>query len=62
VLKTVMKKKVLFNIPEWALKLRFGEGAVMFTSGQKVLPVRLKDENFPFLFPDIKSALKDLLG
>ncbi len=55
-------KKTFMNVPVWALKIGFGEGASMFTRGSKVLPRRLKEENFPFLYPDITGALKNLLG
>ncbi len=59
-LNSVSGKKVLLNPPLWALKYRFGEGVSMFTHGQKVLPRRLKEENFYFLYPDLSSTLTEL--
>ncbi len=55
-------KRPFINTPVWALKAAFGEGVTMFTTGPKVLPGRLKQENFPFQFPDIHTTLEDLLG
>ncbi len=60
-LNRISGKKVLFNIPLWALKSRFGEGVIMFTHGQKVLSRRLIEENFHFLYPDISSTLEELI-
>ena len=59
-LNRISGKKALLNPPLWVLKSRFGEGVTMFTHGQKVLPRRLKEENFYFLYPDISSTLEEL--
>ena len=59
-LNSISGKKILLNPPLWALKSRFGEGVTMFTRGQKVIPRRLKEENFDFLYPDISSTVKEL--
>jgi NAD dependent epimerase/dehydratase family enzyme len=48
------------NVPVWALKAVFGEGASMFTKGPKVVPGRFQNVNFPFQYPDIRSTLEDL--
>ncbi len=57
----VLKRPVWFSLNEKLLKLMMGEGASMLVKGQKVVPRRLKELEFPFLYPDINSALKDLL-
>jgi len=57
----VSGKKPITNVPLWVLKAGLGEGVEIFTKGQKVLPNRLKEENFHFLFPDITSTLEDLM-
>ena len=46
---------------EWQLKLLFGEGAKVLTQSVSVTPKFLLDEGFVFDFPDIESALKDLI-
>ena len=56
----VSGKKPFMNVPVWALKAVFGEGASMFTKGPKVVPGRFQNVNFPFQYPDIRSTLEDL--
>lgn len=48
---------VYFSIPRFALKLIFGEGAVVFTEGQKVMPGKLLKHGFKFQFVSIDKAL-----
>ncbi|NPA36249.1 MAG: TIGR01777 family protein [Chlorobi bacterium] len=54
-------RSVLFNVPQWILRMKFGEGVRMFTHGQKVLPTRLMEERYHFLYPDIKSTIEALV-
>jgi len=50
-------------VPAAALRLLFGEMAdEVLLSGQLALPGRLQDAGYSFLFPDLESALGDLLG
>lgn len=48
-------------VPAFALRLVFGDGAMMLTEGQEALPQKLLEAGFRFQFPEIKHALKDLL-
>jgi len=48
--------------PAFALRLVLGEFAEVVLTGQRVLPQRLLDAGFQFLFPTIDLALQDLLG
>jgi uncharacterized protein len=49
-------------VPAPALKLLLGEMAdQLLLTGQRVLPVRLQEHGYSFLFPDLPSALKQLL-
>jgi uncharacterized protein len=57
----VLHRPVFMPVPAFALRLLFGEGADMLTSGQKVSPERLVNEGYVFLYPDIEEALADLL-
>lgn len=57
----VLHRPVFMPIPAFALKLVFGEGALMLTTGQKVLPEKLLKAGFVFKHPDIEEALADLL-
>ena len=61
VLAKTLKRPFLFPLFEWQLKLFFGEGAKVLTQSVSVTPKFLLDEGFVFDFPDIESALKDLI-
>ena len=54
-----LSRPTIFTIPAAVLKLRFGEGAQILTSGQKALPKRLIDAGFAFEFTDIEAAMRD---
>lgn len=50
------------NVPEWALKTWFGDMAVVVTGGSYVLNQRIRLEtDFQYRFPELRSALEDLL-
>ena len=38
-----------------------GEGAGVVLEGQKVLPARVEQEGYTFKFPDVNSAVKNIL-
>jgi len=50
------------TVPRFALKLIYGEASGMLVEGVTVKPARLLDEGFKFMFPDISSALTDLVA
>lgn len=56
-----LHRPAFFPIPAFGLKMVYGEGASVLTSGQKVLPARLQKEGFVFRFPNLELALSDLL-
>ncbi len=59
----ILKKPCLFRVPSFVLRLLSGEMAeYLILSGQKVIPRRLMDMGFSFLFPHIKTALEELEG
>jgi uncharacterized protein (TIGR01777 family) len=49
-------------VPGFMMSLMLGEFGSVLVKGQKVVPKRLLDAGFRFSFPDLRSALKDLLG
>ena len=55
-----LHRPAFFTVPEFALKLIYGEAAVMLTNGASVISSRLPEEGFQFQFPDINSAIADL--
>jgi len=58
----ILRRPTLLPLPEFALRLIYGEGADVLTVGQRVLPKRLLDYGFGFRFSKIDDALKDILG
>jgi uncharacterized protein (TIGR01777 family) len=60
-LSNVLHRPAFFAIPEFALKLLYGEASELLTKGVSVKPTRLSKEGFQFRFTDISSALTDLL-
>ncbi len=55
-------RPTLLRIPQFVLRLQFGQGAHILTSGQTVLPKRLLDQGFSFAFADIDSAVRDCIA
>jgi uncharacterized protein (TIGR01777 family) len=61
ILAKELNTKVRFRIPEKMLSMRFGAASRLLTLGQKVLPTRLMNEQYPFEFPDMTSAIAHLV-
>ncbi len=60
-LGSVLHRPTLIPVPEFALKLLFGEGASVLTDSKEVYPKALIEAGFEFLYPDIKDALEHIL-
>ena len=59
----VLHRPALAAVPEFAVKLMFGEmGEETLLSGQRVLPKRLLEAGFQFDFPELAAALRHELG
>jgi len=56
-----LSRPTFIPVPEFILRLLYGEGAQAITSGQTVLPQRLLDNGFQFDFPSIEEAVTDCL-
>lgn len=52
-----LNRPTLMTLPEWLLKLMFGEMATLLIDGQKVLPTALLDLGFEFKHQTIQQAL-----
>ena len=50
------------NVPAFALKLLFGEMSVMLLTGSRISPEKIREAGFSFTFPDLDSALHELLS
>jgi hypothetical protein len=51
-----------FTVPEFALKMIYGEAAVTMILGQSVYPQHLIDCGFNFRYPDLESAIQEIMG
>ncbi|MDX1294908.1 MAG: DUF1731 domain-containing protein, partial [Sulfurimonadaceae bacterium] len=48
--------------PEFAVKLLFGEGATVMLDSKQAYPKALLDAGFEFSYPDLESALEEIVG
>jgi uncharacterized protein (TIGR01777 family) len=60
-LGSVMNRPSSMTVPDRLFRLAFGEVSTLVLDGQRVLPKRLLDLGFTFLFPSLEPALRDLL-
>ncbi len=56
-----LKRPAFLTVPEFALRIIYGKGAETMISGQAAYPERLLQEGFNFKYPEIESALEDIL-
>jgi uncharacterized protein (TIGR01777 family) len=57
-----LNQSAFLSVPEFILKLALGEAAGMLTQSPKVLSEKIQEAGFQFAYPDITSALKEILG
>ena len=60
-LATTLHRPHLFFVPAPLLQLVMGEAADLLLTGQKVIPARLQQAGFHFSYPELPSALANLL-
>jgi uncharacterized protein (TIGR01777 family) len=60
-LGSVLHRPALLPVPQLMLKLIFGEGAGVMTSGQRVVSKRLPEAGFAFRYDNLELALVDLV-
>ncbi|MDV6235444.1 TIGR01777 family oxidoreductase [Leptospira ellisii] len=61
VLAETLNRPSYFRVPTFVIRRMFGEGADVILKGQSVLPTKLLEAGFNFDFPELDSALRDLL-
>lgn len=61
-LSCVLSKPAVLPIPQWVLKCLFGEMSDLLIYGQKAIPKALLDNNYQFQYPQLNSALTNLLN
>ncbi|XP_008333156.1 epimerase family protein SDR39U1 isoform X2 [Cynoglossus semilaevis] len=59
----VMRRPTLLPVPGFAMNALLGsERAVVLTQGQKVIPRRTLETGYQYKFPDLTSALEEIVG
>ena len=58
----VLRRPSVLPMPGFLLRLFFGEKANLALTGQRVLPKRVLGYGYPFRFPELEPALRDVLG
>ncbi|MEQ1499222.1 MAG: TIGR01777 family oxidoreductase [Novosphingobium sp.] len=58
-----LRRPAVLPVPTWPLKLALGDFArELLLGGQRVMPVRAQDSGFAFAYPDIATALREIVG
>jgi len=60
-LAAAVKRPAIFPVPEFGLKLVFGEMATVLLGSQRVRPEKAVSSGYQFRFPQLAGALADLL-
>jgi uncharacterized protein len=60
-LASVLHRPALFNVPESAIRMLYGQGAQALLTGQSALPALLQQAGFRHEFPVLRAALTDLV-
>lgn len=62
ILGEVLNRPSWFPVPEFVLKIVLGQMSEMLLYGQRAIPQKIIDTGFEFKYPDLRSALEDILG
>ncbi|MFZ6713171.1 TIGR01777 family oxidoreductase [Undibacterium sp. TC9W] len=57
----VLHRPSFFPTPGWPMRLMLGEQADLLLEGQRVVPAKLLEDGFVFDYPDLRSALINLV-
>lgn len=56
-LSSIVNRPLLIKLPDFVLKMFYGESATVLMDGQQVIPHRLIAEEYDFIYPRLKPAL-----
>lgn len=56
----ILQRPVFFDLPEWAVKIAFGEGSSVMLDSKEVYPRILQEAGFEFLYPTFDSAMEEI--
>lgn len=59
----ILRRPTIFPVPGFVMNTLLGsERAVVLTQGQRVIPKRTQEAGFQYKYPDLTSALKQIVG
>jgi len=58
----VLNRPTLFPLPEFVLKMIFGEGSTVLTGSKEVYPKAIMEAGFEFQYKNIEESLKNILN
>jgi uncharacterized protein (TIGR01777 family) len=61
-LGSVLRRPAVMPVPALALRVLYGEMAVVVTTGRRAIPRRLQELGYEFRRPDLEAALRDATG
>ena len=57
-LKTVWKHRIIVTVPQWLGRTLFGDGYEEIRYSSRIIPRRLLDKGFEFIYPTIEAAIQ----
>jgi len=57
-----LHRPTVFPLPEFVLKLLFGEGSTVLTGSKEIYPKAIQDAGYKFKYPNIEDSLQHLLA
>jgi len=61
ILARTLRRPAYLPLPTWALKMLFGEMSELLLGSQRIIPKRLIDTKYQFKFPELETAMHDIL-
>jgi len=57
----ILGRPTFFDLPEWLVKLIFGEGSLVMLESKEVYPRILQESGFEFRYPTFDSAMEEIV-
>ncbi|VEP17051.1 conserved hypothetical protein [Hyella patelloides LEGE 07179] len=57
----VLNRPSWLPVPEFVLELLLGDGAVVVLEGQQVLPKKTQSQNIKYQYPELRSAIREIV-
>lgn len=61
-LASVLRRPLLFRIPGFVLKILYGKASCIMLNGANIYPHKLLDEGFKFTYPELTTALQEVIS